>query len=180
LVPTAAQAAALEELYDDVPCFLKRAGSVLTEEAWSIYIKGRTVIYSGDAVLKARPLSWAQISAALPPSSRCASIEALDLAEQGMHDFLSQPGKKLVDTIDTLDQAARILKKEMATGGSSFLPAQGASSLAEALGAMVQASMLNSADAERLSALAHQSADSDEDSLGPPRKGRCAARGCAR
>jgi hypothetical protein len=88
LVPTAAQSAALECLDSDVMWFLQRGGSVLTTECWKAYLGGRSVTYTGDAVLKAKPLSWAQVSAALPPPSRCANIAALDLAEQGMLEFL--------------------------------------------------------------------------------------------
>merc|ERR1719359_866854 len=49
-----------------------------------------------------------------------------------------------------------------------MLQTKNAASLAQALGALVQASAIDSADATRLTALVQQDADDDDDAMGAP------------
>merc|ERR1719331_447278 len=67
-----------------------------------------------------------------------------------------------------LERATSILSKEMAKSGASMLQLKSASSITEALSGMVQASVMSSADATRLTAMV-QTEQSDSDSeLGAP------------
>merc|ERR1719146_297331 len=65
-----------------------------------------------------------------------------------------------------LERATSILSKEMAKSGASMLQLKSATSIADALKVMVQASVFSSADASRLTALV-QTDDSDSD-MGAP------------
>merc|ERR1719226_42803 len=76
--------------------------------------------------------------------------------------FLAQE-KELAEIVDTLGRAIGIIEKEMAKGGASMLQLKSASSIAQALGIMVQASMLSTADASKLTALVQTSHQSDEE-----------------
>merc|ERR1712217_575645 len=84
-------------------------------------------------------------------------------------DFASAE-KELLALIDTMSRAIGILEKELngASSSASMLQVKNAKGLTQALEAMVQASMLGSADVQRLTALAQTSsgADSDADGAG--------------
>merc|ERR1719443_1495653 len=75
-----------------------------------------------------------------------------------------------MEVIDTLERAIAILQREMQKGGASMLQLRGATSLSQALAAMVQSAALSSADASRLTALVQssQSEADDDASLGAP------------
>jgi len=76
--------------------------------------------------------------------------------------------KELTDVIGTLQRAIVILEKEMSkTGASSMMQLKSATSIAEALSVMVQASSLSTADASKLTALV-QSSEQDGDELAAP------------
>merc|ERR1719210_368786 len=75
-----------------------------------------------------------------------------------------------MEIVDTLGRAIGIIEKEMAKGGASMLQLKSASSIAQVLGIMVQASMLSTADASKLTALvqtSHQADDGDADINAP-------------
>lgn len=75
---------------------------------------------------------------------------------------------ELTDVIGTLQRAIVILEKEMSkTGASSMMQLKSATSIAEALSVMVQASSLSTADASKLTALV-QSSEQDGDELAAP------------
>ena len=77
--------------------------------------------------------------------------------------------KELVDIIDTLERAVGILEREMAKSGSASLlqgQVKGAKDMAAALSAMVNAAMLSTADASKLTALV-QDSDSDSETGAP-------------
>lgn len=59
---------------------------------------------------------------------------------------------ELVETVDTLRRASRIIEREM-NGGGSFVQLKGATNLVESLNALVSASMLEAADAGKIAAL---------------------------
>merc|ERR1719387_2197779 len=67
-----------------------------------------------------------------------------------------------------LERATSILNKEMAKSGASMLQLKGVTSVTDALNAMVQASVLTSADATRLSALVQTKNDDEDSSMGSP------------
>jgi len=85
-------------------------------------------------------------------------------------DFAAEE-KELVETVDILNRAIRILERQM-KGGASMMQVNGASNLAQTLAAMVQASVIDTSDASRLSAFVQSSqasadADSDDQAAAP-------------
>merc|ERR1719443_1536873 len=79
--------------------------------------------------------------------------------------------KELMDVIDTLQRAIGILEKEMSkTGSASMMQLKSASSVAQALAVMVEATSLSTADATKLTALLQNTQESEDgsDSLGAP------------
>jgi len=77
--------------------------------------------------------------------------------------------KEMVETIDTLERAILILEKEMKKGGAAMVQMQKAgSNLAQALGVMVDASMIGSQDAEKLTALVQSDESEDDSDMGAP------------
>merc|ERR1719337_75708 len=77
-------------------------------------------------------------------------------------DFKAEESE-LTEVISMLERATSILSKEMAKSGASMLQLKSATSVADALKVMVQASVMSSADATRLTAMV-QTEDSDSDS----------------
>merc|ERR1719436_253808 len=84
--------------------------------------------------------------------------------------FLAEE-RELSEVVDTLQRAIAILKREMAKSGTQILmQLKNANSVVQALTVIVQASMLSSADGEKLTALVQSSQvsqDGDED-VGEP------------
>ncbi|CAK0845930.1 unnamed protein product [Prorocentrum cordatum] len=95
---------------------------------------------------------------------------ATEIRTKEQADFSAEE-KELMEVIDTLKRATAILQREMAKiGSASMLQIKSAKSVAQALAAMVQASLISSTDAGKLSSLlqsAQQSRDEDSD-LGAP------------
>jgi DNA repair exonuclease SbcCD ATPase subunit len=76
---------------------------------------------------------------------------------------------ELTDVIGTLQRAIVILEKEMSkTGASSMMQLKSATSIAEALSVMVQASSLSTADASKLTALVQSSEQDGDEELAAP------------
>jgi len=71
--------------------------------------------------------------------------------------------RELSEVVDTLKRAIAILTREMAKSGASMLQLKNAKSVTQALAVMVQASMISSADVQRLTALVQSSQGSQED-----------------
>ena len=88
-----------------------------------------------------------------------ADMKAAAAIRAKEHADFEKSQKELLDVIDTLGRAIAIIEKEM-KGGFSMMQLQRASSVLEALSAMVQASSMNSADAIQLTALVHNSQNS--------------------
>jgi hypothetical protein len=78
--------------------------------------------------------------------------------------------KETVEVISMLERAISILQREMNKGGASMMQLQNAKSLVDALGALVQASVISAADSKRLAALVQstQDANDSEDELAAP------------
>jgi len=84
-------------------------------------------------------------------------------------DFAVQE-KDLTEVIGMLERATAILEREMKKGGASMMQLQNTKSVVDALGVMVQASVISSADSKRLAALVQSNQadkDGDED-MGAP------------
>jgi len=71
--------------------------------------------------------------------------------------------KETSEVIGTLERAVAVLNREALKGGASMLQLKGAEDIAQAMDAMVRASMLTSADSSRLTALV-QNIQGDSDS----------------
>jgi len=69
--------------------------------------------------------------------------------------------KELIEVVDTLQRAVGILEREM-KGGTSMLQLQGAQNLAQALSVLVEASMLSTSEAGRVTALVQSSAGGED------------------
>jgi len=84
-------------------------------------------------------------------------------------DFKAEE-KELLEVLSMLERATSILSREMAKSSASMLQLKSANSLTEALSVMVQASVLSSADASRLTGLVQtqQDASNDDEEPGAP------------
>jgi len=71
-----------------------------------------------------------------------------------------------MDIVDTLQRAIGILEKEMKKGGASMMQLKNAGSLVQALSVMMDSSMINTADATKLTAFV-QNQQEDSDSGAP-------------
>jgi hypothetical protein len=89
---------------------------------------------------------------------------ASGIREKEAADFAAV-NKELSEQIGMLERAIGILEKEM-KGGASMMQLQSAGSVAQALNVMVQASLIGTADASKLTALvqdSHRAKDEDDD-----------------
>jgi len=96
---------------------------------------------------------------------------ATEIRSMEESDFKAEEAE-LSEMISMLERAVAILEREMAKGGASMLQTQNVQTLAQAMDAMVRASMMSSADATRLTALVQQSTGGnqadDEEAPGAP------------
>merc|ERR1711904_88756 len=67
-----------------------------------------------------------------------------------------------------LERATSILEKEMAKSGAAMVQLKTATSITDAFKVMVQASMMSSADASRLTALVQTQSDDSDSETGAP------------
>merc|ERR1719352_757765 len=91
------------------------------------------------------------------------------IREKEAADFAAEE-KELQEVISMLERATQVLTREMAKSGASMLQLKNAGNVADALKVMVQASMLSTDDASKLTALVQtqqESGDSDLD-MGAP------------
>jgi hypothetical protein len=79
-------------------------------------------------------------------------------------DFAAEE-TELSEVIDTLERAISVIQREMSKGGSAALLQGKFSTVTQALDAIVQASVLSSADVSKLNSLVQTSEDSTDDSL---------------
>lgn len=95
---------------------------------------------------------------------------ATEIRNKESADFAAEQ-KELTETIDAINRAIRILEREM-KGGASMLQLKNAKGLVQAFSVMVQASMIDTSDAAKLTAFVQdqqksQDADGD-DEMGAP------------
>merc|ERR1719316_764921 len=92
---------------------------------------------------------------------------ATKIREKEAADFAAEE-KELVEVLDMLERATSILSKEMAKSGASMLQLKSATSITDALSVMVQASVMSSADATRLTAMVQTEQNDSDDEMGSP------------
>jgi len=118
----------------------------------------------GEEISKQDALSAKLAELADTIASTEADLQAAtEIREKEAGDFKAS-STELAEVVDTIARAVGILEKEAAKGGASLL--QNSDSIVQALRTLVQASLLNSADGSRLTALiqdSQQSADSSDD-----------------
>jgi X-X-X-Leu-X-X-Gly heptad repeat protein len=88
---------------------------------------------------------------------------ATEIRSKESKDFAADQAE-LTEVIDTLERAVSVLERELRKGGSALLQGQ-FSTVTQALGAIVDASVISAADASRLTALLQNSQGSADDSL---------------
>jgi len=97
---------------------------------------------------------------------------ATEIRTKEQADFAAEE-KELMEVIDTLKRASAILQREMAKSASaSMLQVKNAKDITSALSAMVQASVISSTDASKLTALMQQTSSSDDEDDKKKRRGR--------
>jgi hypothetical protein len=94
---------------------------------------------------------------------------ATKIRSQETADFQTRE-TDLVEVIDTIGRAIAVIEREMAKGGAAMMQLKSANSLTQVFKVMVQASTMNTADAQKLTAfLQNSNADGDDDlELGAP------------
>jgi len=132
---------------------------------------GQANVAELKATIAAETSSIAALETKIEELSTDIQTDEADLAaatkirEAEAADFTAEE-KELTTVISMLERATGILSKEMAKGGAAMLQVKSATSIADALKVMVQASMLSASDASSLTALM-QTDDSDS-SMGAP------------
>merc|ERR1719182_859765 len=135
---------------------------------------GKAQVKDLEAVIEKEAATQESLNAKIDELSAAIATDEQDLkAATAIRDkeqkAFEAEEKELVDVIGTLERAIGILEKELSkTGAASMVQLQSASSVAQALAVMVEATSLSSADATKLTALLQNSQDSEDESLGAP------------
>merc|ERR1719375_1094160 len=135
---------------------------------------GKAEVKDLEAVIEKEAATQESLNAKIEELSGAIATDEQDLKaateirEKEQKAFEAEE-KELVDVLDTLSRAIGILEKELSkTGAASMMQLQSATSVAQALAVMVEATSLSSADASKLTALLQNSQDSEDESLGAP------------
>merc|ERR1719199_2363082 len=135
---------------------------------------GKAAVNDLNAGISKQKATQASLNAKIEELASGISVDEADLSAattiRGKENaaFVAEE-KELTEVIGTLERAISIIEKEMG-GGASMMQLKSASSVAQALAVMVEATSLSSADASKLSALLQSSEASEDgsDSLGAP------------
>jgi len=128
----------------------------------------KATIEQGTSTIAAQETKVEELSDSIKSDEADLSA-ATKIREKEAADFAAEE-KELLEVISMLERATQILSREMAKSGASMLQLKNAGNVADALKVMVQASMLSSQDASKLTALVQteqESSDSDLD-MGAP------------
>mmetsp|Transcript_5117 Transcript_5117/g.12024 ORF Transcript_5117/g.12024 Transcript_5117/m.12024 type:complete len:699 (+) Transcript_5117:69-2165(+) len=127
-----------------------------------------------EAAIARATSTAAALSSEIEDTSASLSTNEADLKaankirEAENSDFVAAE-KELVDVVDTLERAIRVLEREMRKGGSAMVQLQKTTNVLQAIKTMIDASMIGSQDAATLTALVQSSQrDEDDSSLGAP------------
>mmetsp|Transcript_97839 Transcript_97839/g.262918 ORF Transcript_97839/g.262918 Transcript_97839/m.262918 type:complete len:693 (+) Transcript_97839:77-2155(+) len=142
--------------------FAQKTGKATIEELQASIGEKAAIISSRTARVEELAGSLSGTEADLKAATQVREKEAKDFAVEE---------KELAQSLDMLHRATAIIEREM-KGGASMLQLKNADSVVKALKIMVQASLLNTADAAKLSAFVQQASSSDdaeaEDTVGAP------------
>lgn len=135
---------------------------------------GKSEVSEQSATIESSTSEIASLQAKIEELADALTVDESDLAAATKirntenADFKATE-KDLLETTDILERAILILEKEMKKGGAAMMQVQKAgNNIVQALSAMVEASLINSQNAEKLTALVQSSNDEDEDDAGAP------------
>merc|ERR1719262_1590922 len=127
---------------------------------------GKAEVKELEAAIADEAAKQASLNAKIEELSAAIATDEQDLKAAGEIRAKEQAAfeaeeKELVDVIGTLERAIGILEKELGkSGGASMMQLQSASTVAQALAVMVDATSISSADASKLTALLQSSQES--------------------
>jgi len=142
-----------------------KTGKIQIEELSATMTKETSIVTTSSTEIETISGSIAAAEQELAASIKVRKREAADFAKEE---------KELLETISTIERAIAVLSRAPQTieGGASMLQVQSAGNLVQALTAMVQASMLTHADADRLTALTQvyqqETSDADDEDRAAP------------
>jgi len=133
---------------------------------------GKASVNDLNAAIEKESATQASLNAKIEELASAISVDEADLAAAtGIRAKEAAAFKaeeaELVEVIGTLERAISIVEKEMG-GGASMMQMKSASSVAQALSVMVEATSLSSADASKLTALVQNSQEDNSEELGAP------------
>merc|ERR1719199_602917 len=133
---------------------------------------GKAAVQDLNAGISKQKATQASLNAKIEELASAISVDEADLAaateirNKEKAAFQAEE-KELTEVIGTLERAISIIEKEMG-GGASMMQLKSASSVAQALSVMVEATSLSSADASKLTALLQNSQEDSSEELGAP------------
>jgi len=135
---------------------------------------GKSEVASESATIESSTADIASLNAKIEELADALTVDESDLKSASAiratenADFVAAE-KDLVDSIDTLERAILILEKEMKKGGAAMVQMEKAgSNMVQALTALVDASLISSADNSKLTALVQNGNSEDADEAGAP------------
>jgi chromosome segregation ATPase len=135
---------------------------------------GKNEVAEQSATIESSTANIASLNAKIEELADALSVDEGDLAaatkirNTESADFKATE-KDLVETVDILERAILILEKEMKKGGAAMVQVQKAgNNMVQALTALVDASLINSGDAAKLTALMQGSSSEDDEDTGAP------------
>jgi len=137
---------------------------------------GKAQVEELKATIEIASASIEELSAKIEETAASISANEADLkAAIGIREkeaaAFAAGEKELLEVVDALERAIGIVEREMRKGGATMLQIQRANNVAQAITVMVDASMLATQDAKRLTALVQRSseqADAEDDGAPDP------------
>merc|ERR1719316_420550 len=135
---------------------------------------GKAEVAEQKATIESSTAEISSLQAKIEEVADALTVDESDLtAAQKIRDTekadFKATEKDLLETIDILERAILILEKEMKKGGAAMLQVQKAgNNMVQALSALVDASLINSQDAQKLTALMQGQASEDDEDTGAP------------
>ena len=93
---TVRQNEVVDHLLHKVLYFVCLEDSSIPNNDWETHISSKRMSYSGEAVLTAQDVTWAQLEPALPPKDFCACVNVMDISEGSVRDFFANPAAAFI------------------------------------------------------------------------------------
>merc|ERR1719199_697795 len=153
---------------------IEKVLSMLTDLEAKIVKEGKNEVAEQSATIESSTANIASLNAKVEELADALSVDEADLKaatkirNTESADFKATE-KDLVETIDILERAVLILEREMKKGSAAMVQVQKAGgNMVQALSALVDASLIGSSDASKLTALVQDSSSDDDDDAGAP------------